>query len=337
MVKIFQLNGQTYHVVQLLGKGTYGKVYQVVSDLEWSDISSDQLELDGKEEELVKYYVIKQIETDSPALISYVKNEIHTLRQLTRMFGSESPFCQLIDYQIRKVETNLVVFDILLEYLEGIDLLQFLINGMLKTADIRPIFRQLILAVDILHTCQIIHRDLKLENILVHKGDNQPRIIILDFGFACNRNPNYLFAEIENPEIIGIAQNCHNRVDLGTLAYMPPEFSKPERRTFEELKKADVWACGVILYALIYRKLPFTPFSKIPFDRQILEVEETIAKKPTIFDRIFADIFVELDKRKSITQLITNHFSLLGIDRPVSQKNFENLPTTSSILPPIRS
>lgn len=105
-------------------------------------------------------------------------------------------------------------------------------------------FRQLAAGVRYLHhRCSLVHRDLKLENILL---DNAGNWVISDFGLS---------QTLEETASLG---------DTGSLPYASPELIKPPTEQlstterFNLLKKADVWALGCILYALLSGKLPFS-------------------------------------------------------------------------------
>lgn len=83
----------------------------------------------------------------------------------------------------------------------------------------------------------LIHRDLKLENILLANKDSQT-IKIVDFGIA------------------GLANNFSvTNIDIGTLRYMPPEILNGTVKDIEPT--IDVWAMGIILYGMVVGKLPF--------------------------------------------------------------------------------
>ncbi|TIA90802.1 hypothetical protein E3P99_01356 [Wallemia hederae] len=109
-----------------------------------------------------------------------------------------------------------------------------------KTHDV---FFQLVSAVNYLHHhCSIVHRDLKLENILL---DSAGSWVVSDFGLS---------QSLQETASLG---------DTGSLPYASPELIKPptdlsSNERFNLLKKADVWALGCILYALLSGKLPFT-------------------------------------------------------------------------------
>ena len=112
-----------------------------------------------------------------------------------------------------------------------------LANRYLKEKDAQKLFAQLISGVDYLHKKHIVHRDLKLENLLLDKHRN---IIITDFGFA-NRFD-------------------HEQDDLMATSCGSPCYAAPELVVSEGLyvgSAVDIWSCGVILYAMLSGYLPY--------------------------------------------------------------------------------
>jgi serine/threonine protein kinase len=118
----------------------------------------------------------------------------------------------------------------------GDELYNYLLqHGALEPSKVQRIFTQLVGAVSYVHNKSCVHRDLKLENILLDKhGD----VKLVDFGFTreYEGKSNYL------------------QTWCGTVCYSAPEMLKGEKYAGE---KVDVWSLGIILYALLVGELPF--------------------------------------------------------------------------------
>jgi len=137
----------------------------------------------------------------------------------------------LNEYQI--VDNNLYL---VCEYFEGQEILEIIEKeGKLKENDAKTIIYSVMIGISHLHTKNIIHRDLKLENVLVRRDKGQiEQVKIIDLGLSI---------KIEG-EIKGF---------FGTPNYMPPEaFSK---RGYDF--KFDVFSIGVILYTMLVGNFPF--------------------------------------------------------------------------------
>lgn len=103
--------------------------------------------------------------------------------------------------------------------------------------DAKNLFNQLVDAVHFMHSKNIAHRDIKMENVLV--SDSHPKIVtLLDFGFAARQRDDTL-----------LTKTCF------TLDYAPPEILVKVPYT----RKCDVWSLGVILYILLCGVEPFRP------------------------------------------------------------------------------
>eukprot|EP01101_Sappina_pedata_P011468 TRINITY_DN7713_c0_g1_i1.p1 TRINITY_DN7713_c0_g1~~TRINITY_DN7713_c0_g1_i1.p1 ORF type:complete len:391 (+),score=95.18 TRINITY_DN7713_c0_g1_i1:97-1269(+) len=125
---------------------------------------------------------------------------------------------------------------IVTEYCEGGDLFDRIIEKSHFTEEeAAPIFRQIIEGVRYLHDRGITHRDLKPENILFRtKAPNSP-IAIADFGFAKRQ---------------GSSRLMHS--DVGT-----PDYAAPEILAFSYTESVDMWACGCMLYCMLYCIPPY--------------------------------------------------------------------------------
>ncbi|KAK9772924.1 putative non-specific serine/threonine protein kinase [Seiridium cardinale] len=123
----------------------------------------------------------------------------------------------------------------LFEYVNGGQMLDYIIShGKLKDKQARKFSRQIASALDYCHRNSIVHRDLKIENILIAKtGD----IKIIDFGLS------NLFAP-----------RGHLKTFCGSLYFAAPELLQARAYTGPEV---DVWSFGIVLYVLVCGKVPF--------------------------------------------------------------------------------
>lgn len=127
--------------------------------------------------------------------------------------------------------TNIML---VMEYAAGGDLLKYLqTHKRLDEREAFRLFNQIMSGVEYCHRMKILHRDLKLDNILMEKGD----VKIADFGLS----NSIKFRQRMNT-------NC------GTPAYTPPEQLANEKFIGES---ADMWSMGVILFAMVCGFLPF--------------------------------------------------------------------------------
>jgi protein-serine/threonine kinase len=152
---------------------------------------------------------------------------------------------------------------IILEYASGGELFDYILNHRyLKDNAARRLFAQLVSGVGYLHKKGIVHRDLKLENLLLDRNRN---IIITDFGFANTFNPDdELGDEIEynlsnreyvkRMELDKILPSGVRRGDLMQTSCGSPCYAAPELVVSDSLytgRKVDVWSCGVILVCFL--------------------------------------------------------------------------------------
>eukprot|EP00241_Pyramimonas_parkeae_P000858 CAMPEP_0114249754 /NCGR_PEP_ID=MMETSP0058-20121206/14321_1 /TAXON_ID=36894 /ORGANISM="Pyramimonas parkeae, CCMP726" /LENGTH=602 /DNA_ID=CAMNT_0001363341 /DNA_START=490 /DNA_END=2299 /DNA_ORIENTATION=- len=142
------------------------------------------------------------------------------------------------------------------EYAKGGDLYQSLKRqGPFSEERVRKILVQLLDAVEYIHSKNIIHRDLKLDNILF-TSTNLDLIKVADFGVCFPKTDSRADPETK----------------VGTLDYMAPEVLKDSQHDSSYDEKVDVWAIGIITYELMHG---FPPFSNPNFERTCFNITQS--------------------------------------------------------------
>ncbi|XP_071177063.1 serine/threonine-protein kinase SIK3-like isoform X2 [Mytilus edulis] len=135
-------------------------------------------------------------------------------------------------YQV--IETERMLY-LVTEYASGGEIFDHLVaHGRMNEREARKKFKQIIAAVSYCHSRQIVHRDLKAENLLLDASLN---IKIADFGFSNYYN-----------------NNCCLKTWCGSPPYAAPELFEGKEYS---APKVDIWSLGVVLYVLVCGALPF--------------------------------------------------------------------------------
>lgn len=161
-----------------------------------------------------------------------------------------------------------------------------------KERQINYIMVQLKEALEYLYTKNVVHRDIKPDNILIHKENGEITIKICDFGFS----KLYDFDDID---MFGNFK-CEGTL-CGTPIYMAPEILNNSSLSV----KSDLWSLGIIMYELLYNSYPYTP-------KNFKELQNII-EKPIYYDK----------KYKYSTECLTLLKSLLIVN-PSERISFEN-------------
>ncbi|KAJ3020134.1 hypothetical protein HKX48_001240 [Thoreauomyces humboldtii] len=170
--------------------------------------------------------------------------------------------------------------------------------------DARRIFRQLVEAVGYCHDKKFVHRDLKLENVLLTKELN---VKLIDFGFTRNITKKNL-----------LDTYC------GSVAYAAPEMILNKRYSGPQ---ADVWSLGVILYTFVCGYLPFDDDSEQQVRHKILHLDYSFPSHlaPQTIDLITRMLKTEGDSRLRVADILAHPWFVddAGIPTVVSHPEIE--------------
>jgi serine/threonine protein kinase len=199
-----------YKYGRLIGKGAFGKVNLGLHILTGRIVA-------------IKSFNLKKLKSERAKAKIY--HEINLIKNLRH-----SSVVKILD----TFETNDYIL-IVMENISGGDLLSFVKKRTKLNEKIcKFIFKQLLQALKFIHSKNIIHRDIKLDNVLIDLNNN---IKLCDFGVG---------KMIHEGEIL--TDQC------GTPAYIAPEIL--ENKGYEG-PPVDVWSSGVVLYAMLCGTVPF--------------------------------------------------------------------------------
>ncbi len=178
--------------------------------------------------------------------------------------------------RLHRVFESKTVLHVVTELASGGELFEYLVgrpNSILTEATVSFLIRQCFSAAAHMHAHGIIHRDIKLENILLAskpseddddddedadgaRAHDKITLKIIDFGLAFTQHQETVPAPSQQAE-----QQSHGRQQplrtaktfFGTVGYIAPEMLK--RKTYTEA--VDVWALGVVTYVLLCGVFPF--------------------------------------------------------------------------------
>ncbi|XP_022145610.1 serine/threonine-protein kinase ATG1c-like isoform X3 [Momordica charantia] len=143
---------------------------------------------------------------------------------------------------------------LVLEYCKGGDLSFYIQrHGRVPEAIAKHFMQQLAAGLKILRDNNLIHRDLKPQNLLLSTSDDNSVLKIADFGFARSLQPK------------GLAETL-----CGSPLYMAPEIMQLQKYD----AKADLWSVGAILFQLVTGRTPFTGNNQIQLLQNIVKSTE---------------------------------------------------------------
>ncbi|XP_076802249.1 MAP/microtubule affinity-regulating kinase 3-like isoform X2 [Clavelina lepadiformis] len=198
-----------YRILKTIGKGNFAKVKLARHVLTGREVA-------------IKIIDKKQL---NPSSLQKLFREVRIMKHL------DHPNIVKLYEVIENSKQLLLV----MEYANGGEVFDYLVaHGKMKEKEARAKFRQIVSSVEYLHCKNIVHRDLKAENLLL---DADMNIKIADFGFSNEFTPG-------------------RKLDTfcGSPPYAAPELFQGKKYDGPEV---DVWSLGVILYTLVSGSLPF--------------------------------------------------------------------------------
>lgn len=272
-VRAFKFKTQNlfYRIVEKIGMGCFGKVY-----------------------------LATQILTNTPVALKVISKSDIQAKNYRSKIEKEIEILKLINahrFVIKLMEVfeddNSVYF--VFEYVKNGDLVQyFRQNPLMEEPELKAFFHKIVKGVEYLHQNKVIHRDIKLDNILLDE-ELQPKIC--DFGIS---------SLVEDGQAI---------MDTGgTPAYLAPEVIKAEGKVCE---KSDVWSLGVLLFLMNFGTVPFKSS-----DMQNLYSKIIIGHfKFPVYDDVSIEV-MDLIKR----MLVVDINSRLSIDGVLKHRWFRDVP-----------
>ncbi|KAI9204164.1 uncharacterized protein BJ171DRAFT_119722 [Polychytrium aggregatum] len=256
----------------------------------------DLLALCGKE------YESKSASKSSSKTEGY--KEIRIIREAAIMLLLDHPhICALYDF---------IVYDgfyyLFFENVNGGQMLDYIIShGKLKEKLARKFMTQIVSAVDYCHQNSIVHRDLKIENILI---DRSGMIKLIDFGLSNLWSPH-----------------AHLSTFCGSLYFAAPELLSAKIYVGPEV---DIWSMGVILYVLVCGKVPFDDTSMPVLHAKIKAGNvEYPSHLSNDCKRIISRMLTVNPVQRATMQEIKNHpWMTKGMDEIVSNLIPDRLPLT---------
>lgn len=244
-----------------------------------------------------QYYackIVPKTRINSSSLEKRFEEEIRINQQL-----HHPGVVQMIDLMCD--EKNYYVF---MEFCPNGDLFQYVVDrNKLSENEAKPFARQILEALQYLHSMGISHRDMKPENILI---DQIGHIKISDFGLS---------------KFFNFSNNCLVNTPCGSPCYASPECISGHPYNG---MTTDVWSFGVILYAMLTGQLPWTKRNQTQLFQQIKRGEYSIPSyiSPEGKNMIRNLMCVNLENRYTIEQALNDPW-LKGIPKQFNEKDQE--------------
>ncbi|XP_063404988.1 hormonally up-regulated neu tumor-associated kinase-like [Mytilus trossulus] len=240
---------------------------------------------------------------------SYVRKNLRREGKILQMVRHPN-VVQLLE--IMETENS---YYLVMEYCKGGDLMDYICQRKkLEEREAKRFIRQVISALDYLHRMGILHRDLKVENLLL---DENRDIKIIDFGLS-----NKIKVVTTKD---GVRAQEHLVTQCGSPAYAAPELLGRKKYG----PQVDVWSIGVNMFAMLTGNLPFTVQ---PFNIKVLHNKMIAGQMNPVPDTISRDcrdlirklLTPDPDKRITLTEAMKHPWIAEGKTKPLERSVFPN-------------
>ncbi|KAI4219463.1 MAG: hypothetical protein LQ349_008344 [Xanthoria aureola] len=290
-----QVGGHRVVIVRYLSEGGFAHVYLVRLP---KPINGD----DGA--------VLKRVAVPDKEALASMRTEVETMKKLR----GQRYIVTYIDSHASALKAGGYEVFLLMEYCNGGGLIDFMntrLQNRLTEPEVLKIFSDTALGVACMHYLKppLLHRDLKVENILITSSGATKRYKLCDFGSAAPPRP----AATSATEGRLIEEDVQKHT---TLQYRSPEMVDVYRKQPID-EKSDIWALGVLLYKLCYYKTPFEDQGQMA----ILNASFKFPGYPSFSDnlkKLIAGMLRENPQaRPNIYQVIREVSLMRGADVPI--------------------
>ncbi|RDX74249.1 CBL-interacting serine/threonine-protein kinase 25, partial [Mucuna pruriens] len=251
-----------------------------------------------------KVYHGRNLSTNENVAIKVIKKERLQKERLVKQIKREVSVMRLVRHphivELKEVMANKAKIFMVVEYVKGGELFAKVAKGKMKEEIARKYFQQLISAVDFCHSRGVTHRDLKPENLLLDENED---LKVSDFGLSALPDQRRSDGMLLTP--------------CGTPAYVAPEVLK--KKGYDG-SKADIWSCGVILFALLAGYLPFQGENVMRIYSKSFKADYAFPDwiSPGAKKLISNLLVVDTQKRYSIPDIMKDPWFQIGFMRPIA-------------------
>lgn len=232
------VGSHTVTVVKFLSEGGYSRIYEV-------NIQPEESELLSHSPQLPQVACLKEVKVADKTGLIELRKEVDVMRMLRKARNIVNYF----DSNAERMPDGSYQVLVLMELCPNKSLLEYMnahIREKLTEKQILAIVLDIAVAVYEMHRIQLIHRDIKIENVLI---DASHHFKLCDFGSVSTAIP----PPKNQKEFLVISHDI--------LYNTTPQYRAPEMldltRGFAIDEKSDIWAFGCFLYKLCYFTTPF--------------------------------------------------------------------------------